>query len=820
MEHSASRDFVYDWFARRHWKPHGFQEEVWERVAMGKSGMLNAPTGMGKTYALWIPLALQIADYLEKHPRRALGFQVLWITPLRSLSQEIAQAAKAFAEELHPDMVVDVRTGDVSSHRKKKQAEKPPHLLITTPESLQVLLAQKGYSHRFRNLKAVVVDEWHELMGNKRGVQVQLALSRLRTLNTRPRPLIWGISATIANLAEAKRALLGPRKQGELIKVKQQKSIEMHTLYPSNMEAYPWAGHSGLRMAGQVAPLIDRYRSTLIFCNTRSQAELWYQKLLKEQPDLAGLMALHHGSLEKDLRQWVEEALSQGLLKAVVCTSSLDLGVDFRPVEAVVQVGSPKGVARFMQRAGRSNHQPGKASRIYFVPTHALEVVEAAALRQALEKGIIEARPVPYLSYDVLAQYLCTLAVSEGFYPDPIYQEVKQCYSFQAMTPKEWADLLDFLLYGGDSLYAYNEYKKLEQQEDGRLVLKDRKKARRHRMAIGTIVSDPMLKVKYLKGGYLGSIEEWFVSQLKPGEQFWFAGRPLQLVRVREMKVLVRRAKKRQGKTPAWLGGRLPLSSALGKQLRERLHAVARKRFLQGELRALKPLWKIQESLSHLPRKDELLLERLKTREGHHLFVYPFAGRKVHQALAALLAYRMGQIQTQTFSMAFNDYGFELLSATSFPLLEGKVAQFFKEEHLLADLQASLNATEMARRKFRDIAVISGLVFQGSPKRKTPLRHLQSGSSLLFEVFRDHEPSNLLFRQAHTEAFEYEVEEQRLRECLRRIRQQRILVQDCKRVSPLAFPIMVDRLREKLSSEKLEDRIGRLILAMEKDVKH
>ncbi|RME98978.1 MAG: DEAD/DEAH box helicase, partial [Bacteroidetes bacterium] len=567
------------------------------------------------------------------------------------------------------DWQVDFRTGDTTTSRRKTQLKKPPHILITTPESLHLLLASKGYTRYFSQLKVLVADEWHELMGNKRGVMLELALSRL--YGFLPNLRTWGISATIGNMEEAMAVLFGSRSYPSapvLVRARHTKIIQMHTILPDEVETFPWAGHLGISLLPKVVPIIMEGQSTLIFTNTRAQCEIWYQRLLEVVPDLAGQLAMHHGSLDRKLRDWVENALHEGTLKAVVCTSSLDLGVDFRPVEKIIQVGSPKGVARFLQRAGRSGHQPGAPSTIYFVPTHSLEIFEGAALRQATREQALERR-VPYIrSFDVLVQYLITLALSEGFRPAEVLAEIRSTFSFASVTEAEWSWCLQFITTGGSSLGAYDEYRKVE-VEDGLYKVNSRRVALRHRLSIGAIVSDTTLRVKYLKGAYLGNIEEWFVAQLEKGDTFWFAGRSLALVRVKDMTVYVRRSKAKKGRVPSWMGGRLQLSSRLGDLLRRQI-AASLTNSSEPELQALQPLLEMQQRRSIVPRQDELLIEYFKDREGYHLLVYPFEGYYVHEGLANLLAYRLGQRLPITFSIAMNDYGFELLSDQDIPIRE------------------------------------------------------------------------------------------------------------------------------------------------------
>ncbi len=810
---------AHNWFEKRGWKPKQFQLDTWKVYASGYHGLLNAPTGTGKTLALWIPAALDVQNKYKGDAEKIskAGLQVLWITPLRSLSKEILKATTEFCTETGIPIETGIRTGDTSQSVRARQKRKMPGLLITTPESLHLLLAQKGYDKTFKNLKAVIVDEWHELLGSKRGVQVELALSRLKTISKEMR--VWGISATIGNLDEAREVLFGTDTAGmktTLIRSKIKKKIEVRSILPDEIERFPWGGHLGIKLLEKVIPIIKKSKTTLLFTNTRSQTEIWFQRIHEAAPELSGLIAMHHGSLSREVREWVEDSLREERLKAVICTSSLDLGVDFSPVETVIQAGSPKGVARFMQRAGRSGHQPGATSRIYFLPTHAIELIEAAGLREAVNAGKIEAR-TPYVrSFDVLAQYLVTLAVSDGFRPEEILKEVRKTFSFNSITDEEWGWVLNFITKGSQSLHAYDEFRKVVIDEDGVFRVLSRRIAMYHRMSVGTIVSDSMLKVKYLKGGKLGSIEEWFISKLKPGDVFWFAGRSLELYRIKDMQVLVKRSKEKTGRIPAWLGGRMPLSSQMSEVLRAKLDEAAGGSSGDVELKLLRPLLEKQAKRSVVPSVDEFLVETCKTREGYHAFFYPFEGRYVHEALSALFAYRISQMEPISFSLAFNDYGFELLSSNPIPLEKAIQEGLFNTGGLTEDLQKSLNASEMARRKFRDIAVIAGLVFQGYPGSQKTTKHLQSSSQLFFDVFRDYEENNLLYLQSFRETFENQLEEVRLRKALNRINGQRLVLKKTEKPSPFSFPILVDRLREKLSSEKLEDRIKKMVLQYDK----
>ncbi|MES2796025.1 MAG: ligase-associated DNA damage response DEXH box helicase [Bacteroidota bacterium] len=800
------------WFEKQNWQPHAFQKETWKYILEGKSGLLNAPTGCGKTYAIWFGIIQAWLNQTKnsQFTTHKSTLHCLWITPLRALSKEIELATKRVNQDLDLPYKIALRSGDTSTKERADQKKNVPQALITTPESVHVLLSQKGYPDYFKNIEFVVVDEWHELMGSKRGVQTELAISRLRALN--PNLKVWGISATIGNLEEAKQILLGDSEQNSvLVKANIVKKTKIETVFPDKIEEFPWAGHLGIKLLDKVVNIINKSNSTLIFTNTRSFAEIWYQQLLNVAPNLAGLIAMHHGSLGDEVRHWVEDALHDGRLKAVVCTSSLDLGVDFQPVDTVIQIGSPKGVARMMQRAGRSGHRPGATSSIYFVPTHSLEIIEGSAIRQAIENQDIESREPYVRSFDVLIQYLVTLAVSEGFSAAEIYQEVKKTHCFNTISPQEWAWCLAFLHKGGKSLGAYDEFQKVD-IVNGLYKVTNRRIALRHRFSIGTIVSDSMVKINLMSGKYLGTIEEYFVSRLNPGDTFFFAGMNLEFVKMVDMSAIVRRSNSKKGQVPSYQGGRMPLSSELSSLIRHKIDSYFTKLPFDKEMEALRPLFQTQINRSHLPKKEELLIEKLQNKDGFHVFIYPFEGRLVHEGMAAILAYRIGQITQITFSLAMNDYGFELLSDQEIPIEKAIKEGVFADKNLTEDVMHSVNGVEMARRRFRDIAQIGGLVFQGYPGKALKTRHIQANSQLFFNVFENYEKENLLLLQAYDEALNFQLELGRMTLAFNRINTQKIVIKTMEKPSPFCFPILVDGLsRDKFSNENREERIQKMI---------
>ncbi len=786
-------------------EPFSFQSQTWERYHNNFSGMVVAPTGFGKTFSVFLAVVI---DYLNHPNKYKKGLKLIWISPLRSLAKDLAKAMSAVVEEIGLDWEVAVRNGDTPTNVRRKQERLMPDVLLTTPETLHLLFSQKKNSRWFKNVACIAVDEWHELLGSKRGVLTELAIARIKKLSSKTR--IWGISATIGNLEEAKNVLIPYALKTTMIRAKEKKKIEIVSVLPDEVEELSWAGHLGKKMSSKIIPIIYENNTTLIFTNTRNQSELWYQIIIEEAPDLIGQIAIHHGSIDKVQRNWIEEAISEGLLKAVVCTSSLDLGVDFKPVDCVIQIGSAKGIARFMQRAGRSGHSPFEVSKMYAVPTHSLQLIEVAAVKEAIKQNEIEARHPYVLTYDILVQFLVTLAVGEGFKAVDTFELVKEVHAFQYLTKEEFDWCIHFITNGGNTLNSYEEFHKVVLDDDGVYRVRSRRIAMMHRMNIGVIVGEVMMYVKFFSGGYIGMIEEFFISKLKKGDAFVLGGKVVEMQQIKDMTVLVKRSKKKKAITPSWLGGRLPLTSYLTHFLRLKLNDALTPNNREKELKFLHPLLKRQENNSHIPKSDEFLVEKIETKEGHHLFVYPFEGRLVHEIMASLIAYRISKIKKLTFTIAQNDYGFELLSDQEIPLHKDNINSIFSKENLIQDVTASINASEMASRKFRDIAVVAGLVVQSQPGNKKSNKSLQSSSGLIFRVLNDYEPNNLLLKQAYNEVFDYELEKVRLQGAFQRISESKIILKKANNFTPLSFPLKVDSLRGTMSNEELSKRIERI----------
>ena len=801
---------VQAWFDERGWRLFEFQREARDAYLAGESGLIHSPTGSGKSLAAWLgPLAeAAAAGWPDGGPR------VLWITPLRALAADTRENLAEAAAALGGSWRVEVRTGDTAQSVRARQRRRPPEALITTPESLSVLMSYADGASWFRRLACVVVDEWHELLGTKRGVQLELCLARLRSIA--PGLRTWGLSATLANLADARDVLLGPGMAGRLVRGQAPKTVRIRSVLPDTPERFPWAGHLGIRLLPAVVAAIEAAGSTLLFTNTRSQAELWFQGLVDARPDWVGRIALHHGSIDRKLRRRIEDALRAGELLCVVCTSSLDLGVDFSPVDRVMQVGSPKGVARLLQRAGRSGHQPGAVSEVLCVPTHAFELVEIAAARRAAEQGRIEARRALTRSLDVLAQHLVTVALGGGFEAESMRAEVSRTRAFAGITDAEWGWVMDFVTRGGQALQGYPQYRRVEAM-DGRYRVTDRGIGQRHRMGIGTIASDTAMNIRWLTGGSLGTIEESFVSRLERGDRFLFAGRLVELAQVRDMTAYVRRAKKGKRTVPRWQGGRMPLSTELADSVLEVLEAAESDASAPEEVTAVAGVLELQRRWSRLPVPGELLVEVTRSREGVSLFCYPFAGRLVHEGLATLLAWRLSREAPATFTLSANDYGLELLSRQEPDVDAERLARLLAPGDLEADLLACMNTSEIAKRRFRDIARIAGLVFQGYPGRGKSTRQIQASSGLIFDVLERYDGDNLLLDQARREVLENQLETRRMRETLASIGQKNIVIERPERLTPLAFPLWAERLQSQImSSETWRDRVERMAASLER----
>jgi len=815
----ATPSAVHRWFKSLGRKPFAFQEETWSAYLEGKSGLVHAPTGSGKTLAVFGGPMIEGSAQESTRPtsRENAPLSVLWLTPMRALATDTAHALTRAVEGAGLSRwKVELRTSDTSQSVRKRQRDRMPAVLVTTPESLSMLLSYPGAKERLEMCKCVVVDEWHELLSSKRGVQAELGMARLRAWN--PAMRTWGLSATIGNLNDAARVLVGAGSAPPtIIHSKIKKELIVDSLIPRSIERFPWGGHMGLRMLDAVATSIENASSSLVFTNTRAQAEIWFKSLLNARPDFLGEIAIHHGSLDRKLRQRVEQLMREGKLKAVVCTSSLDLGVDFSAVDQVLQIGSPKGIARLMQRAGRSGHTPGQPSRVVCVPTHAFELAEFSAARQGIKTRDVESRESVHKPLDVLAQHVVTIASGGGFHPDQLLSEVRTTSAFADLTDAEWKWVLDFVTRGGATLAAYPRFMRVRTDDaTGLMVISTDAAARMHRFSIGTITGDGLMQLVTSSGKRLGTIEESFISKMKIGDVFVFAGKNLELLGTQQMRARVRPSKKHRGTVPQWAGGRFPLSTRLADRVRLRLDDAAQGKFDDEEMRALRPLLLVQQHWSAIPREGELLIELASSREGSHAFLFSLLGRLVHEGLGALLAHRLMRWFDVPVTATLTDYGIELLAPAPLPTDEASWRQVLSTENLLDDLLMCLNSGELARRQFRDIARVAGLIVVTAPGQPRSTRQLQASSELFYDVFAEFDPENLLMVQARREVLEQQLEFKRLSTALDRLASQTILIREVKRFTPLAFPIWAQRIASQtIRVEAAQQRIERMMRTLE-----
>ena len=798
-----------EWFAAQGWTPFPFQVEAWEAFARQESGLIAVATGSGKTYAAVGGPLLELVT--SPPPPAEQRLSILYISPLKALVRDIAQAIAQPLRELDWPIEVEVRTGDTSQASRRRLKQHFPDILVTTPESLAILMTEPEWQHRMAGLRAIVLDEWHELLQSKRGSLLELTMARLRAAV--PSVRTWALSATIGTLDSAAQAAVG-RGPYRIIRADLPRAMAIRTIIPPDISECPWFGYSGLRLLPDVARTIDPRHSTLIFTNTRSHAERWYQALLAHRPDWSSMIALHHGSLDQETRQEVEEGVKSGRLRVVVATSSLDLGVDFPRVERVIQIGSARSVARAVQRAGRAFHRPGEGTELWLCPTHLMELIEAAALREAVRDGALEARQPLAQPMDVLVQFLLNSAYGEGFDPEDVWAQVQSAYSFRHLTRAEFDWALTFVQTGGGSLEAYPSFHKLH-SVDARCQFANSALAREHKMNIGTIVSDGGVPVRFLRGGNLGVVDEAFVSKLRRGSLFQFAGKTLEFVHLRDMVAYVKAAKPHRAMTSVWTGTGLPLSVPFSTYLRreiDRLHRVAVGDAAPGspELAAVRPMAVVQQSRSHIPRENQTLVEASRSREGCHLFLYTWEGAAVNEGLGHVAAFRLARMRPNTISVAANHHGIEWLSTEPLGEPEEIYAALTGVDQLEADIHASLNYPALAKTAFREIARVAGLIQQGTPYARKTARHLQMSASLLFDVFREHEPDHPLLRQAYREVSERQLELGRLRSVMQAIGQKEFVYRRIERLTPFAFPLYVERIRSRLSTEQLEQRIARL----------
>ncbi len=776
------------WFAAQGWEPRQHQLAMLDAARAGKSALLIAPTGGGKTLAGFLPSLVALAQA----PRS--GLHTLYISPLKALATDVARNLMRPVHEMQLPVSTETRTGDTPANRRARQRAAPPNILLTTPESLAVLLTLPDASALFSSLSSIVIDEVHALAGTKRGDQLALCVSRLMTLAPRCRRI--GLSATVAHPAAISAYVAADR----VIDVPDGTPPELRMLLPEG--ELSWSGHMGLDAAAQVMARIRAAGMTIVFVNTRAQAELMFQALWRlNEPTLP--IALHHGSLEVEQRRRVEAAMAGGKLRGVVATSSLDLGIDWGGVDQVIQVGAPKGVSRLLQRVGRANHRMDESSRAILVPANRFEVLECeAAILGVAGRELDGDLPRPG-GLDVLAQHLLGLACSAPFRPDEAFEEVRRAAPYADLPRRDFDDVLMFVENGGYALAAYDRWRKLFRDSEGNVHVRSERVARQHRMNIGTIVEAPLIKVrlagKRRLGPVLGEVEEYFVNTLQPGDTFMFAGRLLKFLRLHENAAECAEGGTGEPMVPAYEGGRLPLTTYLANRVRGLLQDPAKWALFPGGVQA----WlKLQRVRSRMPGRSDLLVETFPRGDRWYLVAYCFEGRNAHQTLGMLLTKRMERAGYAPLGFVATDYVLGIWSAEQ----PRDVARLFDQDMLGDDLETWLAESSMLRRTFRNLAVIAGLIERHHPGAEKTRKQVTVNSDLIYDVLRRHQPDHILLRATRADAAGGLTDLSRIAGMLARVKG-RIVHMVLSRVSPLAVPVLLEIGRESVRTRDDEERL-------------
>ena len=772
------------WFAQRTWTVRPHQLDILAARQSGRDALLIAPTGGGKTLAGFLPSLIDLAAA----PRP--GLHTLYVSPLKALAADIARNLEAPVSDMALPITLATRTGDTTSTMRKRQREAPPNILLTTPESLAVLLANPDAAVFFAGLHTVIIDEIHALAGGKRGDLLALGLARLRHLAPAARRI--GLSATVAHRA-AIAAYVGP--DAVIVAVGGGTPPEITMMLPT--DRLPWSGHMGLAAAPAILARIKAAAMTIVFVNTRAQAELLFQELWKLNLDNLPI-GIHHGSLEQAQRLKIEAAMAAGALRAVVATSSLDLGIDWGGVDQVLQVGAPKGISRLLQRVGRANHRMDEASVAVLVPANRFEVLECRAAMLGVAAGELDGDPPRPGGLDVLAQHILGMACAAAFLPDDLYAEIRAAAPYAALSRADFDDVLGFVENGGYALTAYAEYRKLFRDAEGRMHVANDRVARQYRMNIGTIVEEPMLKIR-LGWQTLGEVEEYFANGLVPDDSFIFAGRKLRFVRMKDTVVEVADGGLGDPKVPAYAGGRLPLSTNLADRVRAMLATPATWPDFPEPVREWLAL---QKSVSRLPGRDDLLIETFPRGDRWFMVAYCFEGRNAHQTLGMLLTRRMERAGLQPLGFVATDY---VLATWSVHPPEN-VAQFFTQDMLGDDLEAWMAESSMLRRTFRNVAVIAGLIARHNPAAEKTRRQVTVNSDLIYNVLRRHQPDHILLRATWADAAGGLTDLGRIAAMLTRIKG-RIRHMVLSRVSPLAVPVLLEIGRESVRSNDSDEAL-------------
>ena len=781
-------DRFTDWFAARGWSPRPHQLAVLQGIHEHPSVLLTAPTGGGKTLAGFLPT---LVDLARQAPGLSRPLHTLYLSPLKALAVDVRRNLETPVEEMGLPIRAESRTGDTPQSRRQRQRRYPPDILLTTPEQLALLLAYRDADRYFAGLRYVVVDELHAMAPNKRGDLLALGLARLRSLA--PDVRFIGLSATVADI-DGLLGFVGAGREAALIDggPGPVPEIRIH----SSKVRVPWSGHLTRHALPEVYEAIRRSKTALVFVNTRAQAEIIFHALWRMNDDNLAI-ALHHGSLAPEQRRKVEAAMVRGELRAVVCTATLDLGIDWGAVDQVIQIGAPKGLSRLVQRIGRSNHRMNEPSRALLVPSNRFEVLECQAAAAAVRQGELDAEPRREGGLDVLAQHLLGMACAAPFDADAQYAETIRAAPYRALSRSDFDRVVDFVATGGYALRRYERYHRLTRDEDGRYKVANPMVARQYRLNVGTIVEAPMIHVKLRRGRILGQVEEWFIEQLEVGDTFAFAGEILQFEGLRETTATVTRAASAEPSVPSYYGGKFPLSTYLAARVRQLLSDEERQRDLPPQV---KEWLRLQRWRSVLPGPDDLLVETFPRGGKHYLVCYPFEGRLAHQTLGMLMTRRMERAGYRPMGFVASEYALAVWSLHEVidpdPL--------FGEDMLGDDLEEWLAESNLMKRTFRNVAVIAGLIERRHPGQEKTGRQLTISSDLIYDVLRQYEPDHILLRATYADAATGLLDIQRLATMLARV-QGRITHRVLDRVSPLAVPLMLEIGREPVHGEATDD---------------
>ncbi|MCF4097651.1 ligase-associated DNA damage response DEXH box helicase [Maritalea mediterranea] len=802
---------VRDWFLGRKWVPREHQLDMLEADRAGKSSLLIAPTGAGKTLSGFLPSICDLAEMPHD------GLHTLYISPLKALAVDVARNLINPIEEMGLDARVETRTGDTPSSRRQRQRFDPPHILMTTPEQLALMLSHKEAPKLFGNVKRVVLDELHALALSKRGDLLALGLARLGTLC--PDLKVSALSATVAHPEMLRDWIAAPCPQREVAMVTHDGGAKPQLSILASDDRVPWAGHSAQYAVPDLLNIIKDNGTSLLFVNTRSQAELLFQSLWELNEESLPI-ALHHGSLDVEQRRKVEAAMVTGKLRAVVCTSTLDLGIDWGDVDLVMQIGAPKGSSRLLQRIGRANHRLDEPSRAILVPANRFEVLECEAAVEAAEEGAQDSEDPQPGGLDVLAQHILGMACSDPLVADAQYEETLRAWPYRDLSRDLFDRVIEFVATGGYALKAYERYARMRKTEDGTWRISHPKVAQQYRLNVGTIVEEPMLKVRLVRskaykrgattgpigrgGRVLGEMEEYFLSQLMPGDTFLFGGEMVAFEAIRDNEAYVSRSYNNNPKIPSYMGGKFPLSTYLAERVRATLADPTSWKVLPDQVRD----WlSLQRDVSLLPGKESLLVETFPKADKYFMVCYPFEGRLAHQTLGMLLTRRLERDRAKPLGFVASEYALAIWCATDIghQFKSGRLSldELFSEDMLGDDLEDWLDESSLMRRTFRNCAIISGLIERRHPGKEKTGRQMTMSSDLIYNVLYEHEPDHILMQATRRDAARGLLDIERLGHCLKRIKRH-IIHQKLDRISPLAVPVMLEIGKEPIFGEGRE----------------